>query len=434
MRYFFFKMTILFISSIFFVKLLNAQKINFNDYFEDATLRIDYYLQGNNEQETYIPAQLKKDSIWAGKKNLTSNDTAQLGNYRFIVFDSVSNQLLYSQGFSSLFQEWQSTPEAKLINKSFYHVNRVPFPKQTIRFELQKRAYNSGNFTTITSIYINPKDIFINKEHANYYKTFIEQKKGVYNNKIDLVFLAEGYTKKEMSKFKKDVHRVWEYFKTIPPYNQYSSYFNVYGVESVSQESGTDIPGDHLYKNTALNFSFFTFNIERYLTSTDLNAIHDAAEVIPYDHIFILINTNKYGGGGFYNYYSAATSDNELSLKVAIHEFGHGFAGLADEYYTSDVAYDGYYNLKTEPWEPNITTMINFKAKWKDMIVEGTPVPTPRNAQYNDSVGVFEGGGYAAKGIYSPVQDCRMKSNVPQGFCPVCSKAIQEAIISQIDE
>ena len=142
----------------------------------------------------------------------------------------------------------------------------------------------------------------------------------------------------------------------------------------------------------------------------------------------MLINSSKYGGGGFYNFYTGGTADHELSLKVAIHEFGHGFVGLADEYYNSEVAYEGFYNLKVEPWEPNITTLVNFDSKWKDMISPGTPIPTPRTEMYKDSVGVFEGGGYTAEGIYSPFEDCRMKSNKPEGFCPVCSRAIQQVI------
>ena len=133
-------------------------------------------------------------------------------------------------------------------------------------------------------------------------------------------------------------------------------------------ESGTDIPGERVYVNTVLNSSFYTFGTDRYLTTQDIKSVNDYAAVAPHDNIIVLINSNKYGGGGVYNYYSGTTAGHPLSPKVFIHEFGHGFAGLADEYYSSDVAYDEFYPLNVEPWEPNITTMVNFDSKWKKLI------------------------------------------------------------------
>ena len=159
-----------------------------------------------------------------------------------------------------------------------------------------------------------------------------------------------------------------------------------------------------------------------------MKSVYDAASVAPYDHIYVLVNTERYGGGGFYNFLSVCTSDNSLTKEVFVHEFGHGFAGLGDEYYTSNVAYEDFYNLETEPWEPNITTLVDFDKKWKSILKETTPIPTPRKEKYKDDVGVFEGGGYMSKGIYSPVMDCRMKSNNADGFCPVCQEAIRRVI------
>ncbi len=406
----------------------DAQQIIFDTFFEPHSLRIDYYLVGDAEKEDFILQQLKKTEHWAGKKKLITIDSLNLGNFRFNLFDSATNKLLYTKGFSSLFQEWQTTKEAKAIKKSFYHVNVMPFPKRMVKYQLQKRDYETGEFINLHEFYINPTDYFIINEKATSNKyTQIHGNNGS-DKKIDIAFLAEGYQKKEMGKFRKDVKRMWEYFSSIPPFNQYSDNFNIYAVESLSQETGTDNPGASIYKNTALDFSFYTFNIDRYLTSSNIKVMHDAAEVVPYDQIFVLINSAEYGGGGFYNYYSASTTDNELSLKVAIHEFGHGFAGLADEYYSSNVAYDGFYNLNVEPWEPNITTLVNFDKKWPDIIDSNTPIPTERISKHCHEVGVFEGGGYSAKGIYSPFQDCRMKSNLPRGFCPVCSKTIVDII------
>ena len=195
-------------------------------------------------------------------------------------------------------------------------------------------------------------------------------------------------------------------------------------------ESGTDIPGEHVYRNTVLNSTFYTFDISRYLTTTDMKMVHDMAADVPYDQLILLVNTSRYGGGGFYNFINVCASDHPLSPNVFVHEFGHGFAGLADEYYTSEVTFDNYYNLKAEPWEPNLTTLVNFDLKWKSFLDLDTPVPTPRNEKYESTLGAFEGGGYRAKGIYSPMEDCRMKSNKTHNFCPVCIRAIQ-AVISE---
>lgn len=414
--------------SLLSFKKVNIEKVQFNKYFETSTLRVDYYLTGNANGETFVLQQLKKTIHWAGKENLITKDTLNLGNFRFNVIDSATNKLLYTKGFNSLFEEWQTTDEATQIQKSFYHVNLMPFPRQTIIYQLQKRNKETGTFEDIHKEIINPTNYFIINEKPSPHKVTTIHGNNHASKKIDIAFLAEGYKKNEMGKFKKDVKRVWEYFMDIPPFNQYKNRFNVYAVQSVSQESGVDIPGEYIYRNTALNFTFYTFDIERYLTSIDLKAMHDAAEVVPYDQIFILINSDKYGGGGFLNYYSAGTADNELSLKVAIHEFGHGFAGLADEYYSSSVAYNDYYNLNLEPWEPNITTLVNFQTKWADMVDSNTPIPTKREPAHNYDIGVYEGGGYSAKGIYSPYQNCRMKSNTPRGFCPVCSRAIVRVI------
>jgi len=177
-----------------------------------------------------------------------------------------------------------------------------------------------------------------------------------------------------------------------------------------------------------LNSSFYTFNLDRYLTTQDIKSVNDYAALVPHDNIVVLINSDKYGGGGVYNYYSGTTAGHKLSQKVFLHEIGHGFAGLADEYYNSTVTYDEFYPLDVEPWEPNITTRINFESKWKNMIGKNTPIPTPSEEKYNNTTGLFEGGGYSAKGIFRPETDCRMKSNSTAGFCSVCRKAIKEMI------
>lgn len=405
---------------------LSFASVDFETYFENKTLRIDYLLGGNAKEQTVFLQNLKKEAHWGGTtKNLV--DTFDYGNFRFKLIDKASGNLIYSRGFGSLFQEWQSTPEAKTLSRSYYQVNVMPFPKQKAQFVIDYRN-RDGVFVQLFEYEIDPSNYFILEETAMKVKYSKIMGKGEVNKSIDVAFIAEGYTQEEMSKFRADVERVAGYVLNVEPFKTYANRFNIYALESVSEESGPDIPGKAIYKNTVLNSTFYTFDSERYLTTSDIKTMHDIAANVPYDHIFVLINTEKYGGAGIYNYYTSCSSDHKLSREVASHEFGHGFVGLADEYYTSGVSVEDFYNLKVEPWEPNITTLVNFESKWKSMIEEGLVTPTPRTEEYNDKVGLFEGGGYMSKGIYSPVRDCKMKSNNKDEFCPVCQKACERML------
>jgi hypothetical protein len=230
-----------------------------------------------------------------------------------------------------------------------------------------------------------------------------------------------------MDKFLADAERSASYIFSEEPFQSLRDQFNIRAVKSASPDSGTDIPGQGIWKNTVMNSGFYTFGIERYMTTMDYKSVCDVAANAPYDQIYILVNTDKYGGGGIYNHYSISAADNLQSRAVVIHEFGHAFGGLADEYYTSAVAYNDYFPLDVEPWNPNLTTLVDFDSKWKDMVPEGTPVPTPAEDQYKDVVGVYEGGGYVAKGVYRPMIDCRMHTN-DAVFCPVCSTALRKMV------
>jgi len=412
-------------SFIIFSTLVKAQT-NYYEFFNDSILRIDYTIGGNFETTEIFPGQMKKEPFYSGsRKNII--DTKNYGTFRYRLFDKRSKKLIFSKGFCDLFQEWQTTIEAKKIKKSFYQSARLPFPKHEIQFTIDQRK-RDGNFIRIFSTDINPKDHFILNEKSQKYKHEIILKSGTPKHKVDLVFLPEGYTEKEMEKFINDVRRMTGIIFSESPFNKHKKDFNIYAVKVPSVESGTDIPGENIYKNTAFNSTFYTFNTPRYLTTTDMKDIYDATSTIPCDHIYLLVNTRRYGGGGFYNFISVCSADNELTSKTIVHEFGHGFAGLADEYYTSSVSYNNFYNLKIEPWEPNITTLVAFDEKWKNTIKQKTPIPTPDTEKYENKIGVFEGGGYNTKGIYRPYRDCRMKSNKAKGFCPVCQHAIEETI------
>lgn len=410
---------------ICFPLLINAQ-VDFNKYFKNKSMRFDFLLGGNSNEVKVYPEQIKQESFWAGSLN-NLIDPTDFGTYRFRVIDQKSDSLLFSKGFSTLFQEWQTTAEAKEMEKTFYQAAIFPFPKKKIRLEIDARQWE-GNFETIYKTEINPNDYFILNEIPLQFESIEILKNGKPNKKVDLVILAEGYTNSGMDKFIEDAKRVTGYLFDEEPFKSKKENFNVRAVLTPSTESGTDIPGENIYKNTHFNSMFYTFNLPRYLTTSDMKSIYDAASVVPYDLIYVLVNTERYGGGGFYNFISVCSSDNELTKEVFVHEFGHSFAGLGDEYYNSTVAYEDFYNLEVEPWEPNLTTLVNFELKWKEMVQDSIPVPTPRKTKFANSVGAFEGGGYMNKGIFSPYMDCRMKSNIAKAFCPVCEESIIKAI------
>ena len=403
----------------------------FEDYLISKTLRVDFFLAGGNKEQTIYLNEMKQEPNWGGPhKNLV--DPFNLGTYRYQAFDSLSGKLLFSRGFCTLFQEWKGTPEAEKVKKAFAQTAIMPFPKNTIRFVISERGFDDGLFYNRFEVFINPKDYFINREKPHPYPYIKFRNSGDPAQKVDVAYIAEGYTEEEMSKFLLDAQRITDNFLSASPYSEFRNRFNFYAILSPSIESGVDVPGKDLYFNTNVNSTFYTFGMDRYMTSFDTRSIYDIAANVPYDVIIILVNSKLYGGGGFFNHYAEITVDNPWSKVVALHEFGHSFAGLADEY-AGSVSYSDTYNVKVEPWEPNITTNVDFSSKWKSMISHGTPIPTPRTEEYKSSVGMFVGGGYLEKGIYSPYEDCRMKTNEAPAFCPVCQQAIRRMILFYCD-
>ncbi len=412
--------------SLWIISASVTGQITFDKYFTGKVLRYDFMFSGNSRTTAVYPMEMKEEPYWAGSvKNLI--DPFSYGNFRYEVFDEASNVLIYSRGFSSLYQEWQTTNEAKTVSRSFYEVATMPFPKNRIRFVISERK-RDGSFSKLHETKIDPADYFIRKEKTvNVHSSEIHVG-GDPGKSVDIAFIAEGYRADEMDNFHDDVRKMADALFAEEPFTDYKERFNIRAVDAVSQDSGTDVPGEGIYVSTALNSSFYTFGLDRYLTTLDIKSVNDYAAVVPHDVIIVLVNSTRYGGGGVYNYYSGTTSGHKLSEKVFLHEFGHGFAGLADEYYSSTVAYDEFYPLNVEPWEPNITTMVDFGSKWAKGLAEGIPVPTPPEDKYQNVTGVFEGGGYSAKGIFRPELECRMKSNGTKGFCSVCRSAIKKMI------
>ncbi len=400
-------------------------QINFEEYFTNETLRLDFYHTGNKDNEIISFEKIIKEQFWAGsKKNLI--DTFNYGNYMLKVYDEAENKLIYSRGFSTLFQEWQTTEEAKNVWRSFEGSLIMPFPQKKIKVEILRR--NKKNiFEKKFEYIINPESYFIIKEKLKPYKNFKVHYSGEPSKKLDIVFIPEGYTENEMEKFKNDCKRFANYLFEYSPFSENKDKINIWGVEAPSAQSGTDIPGKEIWISTLLNSRFYTFDSERYLMTADYFSVRDVAANAPYEQIFILVNTSKYGGGGIYNFYNITASDNERSKQIFIHEFGHGLAGLGDEY-ADDNTYQEFYPLDIEPWEPNLTTLVNFESKWKNLIDSDVPIPTPYEEKYKNKIGVFEGGGYVSKGVYRPSMNSIMNSFSSNEFNEVCKRVLQNII------
>lgn len=404
-------------------KVASAQV--FDDYFEDKTLRIDYIFSGNSSSQAISLDQLNQSPRWYGKRNNLSEVPVE-GNGAIIVREHSKENIIYKNSFSTLFQEWQTTDEAKTTIKAFENVFLVPMPKDTVDITVELRNNRREVVASMTHV-VNPKDILIRYigEHKTPYETMFQA--ADTTRCINIAFVAEGYTREEMPIYIEDVKKSIDALFSHEPFKSRKEVFNIIAVEPASEESGTSIPRKGIWKRTALGSHFDTFYTERYLTTLHLKRLHDVLAGLPYEHIIVLVNTEVYGGGGILNSYNLSAAHHAKTLPVVVHEFGHSFAGLADEY-----AYDNepipMYPADIEPWEPNITTLKDFHGKWEQMISKKTPVPTPADKKYADAVGVYEGAGYSLNGVYRPMQDCRMRTNENPTFCPVCQKAINNLI------
>ncbi|MBD3386866.1 peptidase M64 [candidate division KSB1 bacterium] len=482
------KYTIIAIILLVSLPLSAYESISFKDHFIDKTMRLDYFHIADAEQEIITLDCIYQQNNWAG-------NTSQLlypfnnGLYRAKVFDIASNQLIYSKGFNSYCGEYQTTDPAMTgIKKTFHETILIPYPRNPVFFVLEKRDKNNI-YHPLFNQKIDPADIHIVKETPAFRdEIVILQENGDPHHKVDVVILSEGYSREQSKKFRQDCNHFTDALFSVEPYNSQQNKFNIRGLFRPSCEEGVDEPRKHIYKQTVLNASFNALDLERYLLTEDNRTMRDMAAQVPYDAIVIMVNSSRYGGGGIYNFYCISTCDNKKSLKVFLHEFGHSFAGLGDEYYASSVAYNDFYPKGTEPPEPNITALLNpDHVKWHDMLSDGIDIPTDWNKQKYDSlqaerhhiakmqkeelirldkdgaskdekqklnekyktkysaladttdlflanhplkhkIGVFEGAGYSSTGLYRPMLQCLMFSNNKMEFCHVCENAIQKMI------
>ncbi|MCR4765182.1 MAG: IgA Peptidase M64 [Bacteroidaceae bacterium] len=407
--------------------LLNSVVIHaqqFEHYFTDQTLRVDYVFTGNDQMQQIALDELCATPGWAGRRHHLAEMPLK-SHGQLVMRDKASGQIIYATSFSSLFQEWTATDEAKEVTKSYENCFQLPFPKAPAEVELTLMNYRHEVVASLKHM-VQPTDILIRQkgiEHVTPHKYVV--KNGTPEECIDIAILAEGYKQEEMELFYEDAAKVSEFLFSYEPFKSLQQKFNFVAVASASKDSGVSIPKKEEWKQTAFNSNYSTFYSDRYLTTSHLKAVHDALAGIPYEHIIVLANTEEYGGGGIYNSIMLASAHHSTFRPVVVHEFGHSFAGLADEYFYDDDVMSGSYPLDIEPWEANITTLVDFDSKWKDMMDSNTPIPT---TQQDTGIGVFEGGGYSSKGVYRPAFDCRMRTNSSPEFCKVCDRAIRRII------
>jgi hypothetical protein len=462
----------------------------FSDFFADSTLRVDFFHAGDAKDELITLDQMYLGGVWAGNPHALLDPIGN-GRYRVLLYDATTNALMYSRGYDTYFGEYRtSDPAKKGIKRTFHETVLVPFPNFPALFVIESRD-KQNIYHALFTTRIDPGDYHIIRERPGTNATVINAvTNGDVHSTVDMVILAEGYTAGEKEKFEKDLAKFSDVFFSWQPYASLKKRFSIRGVFAPSPESGVDEPRQRSYRHTVLDATFNSLDSDRYLLTEQNKVVRDLAGQVPYDAIMIMVNSKRYGGGGIYNFFTLFTSDGPWNEHVFHHEFGHAFAGLADEYYTSSVAYDEFYPPGVEPSEQNITALLNpSRLKWRDLVSPGLPIPTPwgqeqydslsaardtlgvaqgkalaelhqhnasqeevaktkkafadRLARVNDQlktffaehplqgkVGAFEGAGYVPKGFYRPTVNSLMNqfNDRDKSFYPVNERAIRRVI------
>ncbi|HJQ30729.1 MAG TPA: IgA Peptidase M64 [Pyrinomonadaceae bacterium] len=436
------------------------------------TMRLDIYHTGTASEEVFsLDRAVLEPLPWPGNPRHDVDDS-NLGKYFFEVRDAKTDRVLYSRGFASIYGEWETTDEAKTVRRTFQESLRFPAPEAPVKIVLKKRDAKNV-FQEVWNVGLDPTDIFVERSTPKAPAPLIEiQKNGDPSTKVDFLIIGDGYTAAESAKFERDARRMTEVLFSTSPFKERRKDFNVWALCPPAAESGVSRPSTGVYHDSPLGATYDAFGSERYVLTFDNRALRRAAQFAPYEFVEILVNNRTYGGGGIHNLYSTVAVDNAWANYVFVHEFGHHFAGLADEYYTSSVAY-APSAVRTEPWEPNVTALLDPAAlKWKDLVSADTPIPTPwgkeafeaysnriqqrrreiraqrkpeevmealfreeleheqgmfAKEKYVGRVGAFEGANYAAKGYYRPEVDCIMFTRTNH-FCAVCRRAIERVI------
>lgn len=379
----------------------------------NRTLRLDYIFSGDSAGSEISLDELRSSEGWYGR-TVNMADVPVKGNGQITMRDAATAKVLYRTSFSTLFNEWQLTEEATKTRRSFENVFLVPMPAAEADITVELFSPH-GDLQSSLTHRVDPSDVMIRPLVPSGAPTRVLHK-GTLDNCIDVAVVAEGYTADEAETFYADAATAVESILAHEPFGSMKDCFNFIAVALPSEDSGVSVPQKGEWKSSPLSSHFNTFYMDRYLTTLHLKDMHDALAGIPYEHIIVLANTDYYGGGGIYNSYTLTTAHHAMFRPVVVHEFGHSFGALADEYYYDDM-YSEWYFSDVEPWEKNLTTKVDFESKWKDMLLTGVP-----------GVDLLEGGGYSSKGVWRPAADCRMHTNSCGAFCPVCQRAILDMI------
>jgi hypothetical protein len=446
----------------------------FDSLFTGRTLRFEYFHGGTAKEEHVSLGGLRLEGDWPGSRVHLLDDT-NLGKYLFEVIDPATKQAVWSRGFSSIYGEWETTGEAGAGNwRTFQESMRFPEPRGKVELAISKHG-GDGVFHPIFSTAADPASRFVDRSPlSSAGKVWTVLESGAPAVKVDLLILGDGYTAREMEKFHADVRRLTDALFAAEPFKSHRSDFNVRAIDLPAAASGVTDPRTSTWRKSPLGLAYNAFDSERYMLTFADEAIRETAAEAPYDALILLSNSRKYGGGGIFNLWNTAAVDSAESAYLVVHEFGHSFAGLGDEYYTSQVSYETFNPPGTEPWEPNVTALLDpRKLKWGDLVTAGTPLPTPwdqetydkvvlgyekirrelreknapeetmealfqevrektapmlRGEKYFGKTGAFQGASYEAKGLYRPEVDCIMFSRNPKSFCSVCSRAIERMI------
>ena len=460
----------------------------FDTYFVDATMRVDFFHIGHATEDLVSLDRVYRQGIWAGSKAALI-DPLNLGRYLVKVTDAATGTLIFSRGFDSYFGEYKtSDAAAQGVRRTYHETALIPYPRKPVLFAVEMRD-RQNVFRPLFSQEIDPEASTVLRESlVSGVKVIEVLKSGDAHRKVDLAFVAEGYTEGEEAKVRADLDRFAAILFKLEPYKSNRDKFNIYGVFKPSAESGPDEPSHGVFKSTAVGTTFDSLGSERYLLTEDNRSLRDIAAHVPYDALAIMVNHERYGGGGIYNLYCTFTTDNQWHEYLFLHEFGHSFTGLADEYYTSEVAYNEFYPRGVEPVEPNITALLDpARLKWADLVSPGVEVPTLwekaefdrmdnayqstrsdinakiarmkregagaaevaaaeeeserlsrehaakvddflRKSRYWEKVGAFEGAGYASQGLFRPQLDCLMFTKGTKPFCKVCEAAVRRTI------
>ena len=434
------------------------------------TFRVDAFHTGNAAEERFALDRLVVEPLPFPGNPDRPVDELNLGKYLFEVRDQATNRLLYSRGYATIFGEWETTAEAKEVNRTFHESLRFPAPERPVQVVVKKRDRRNG-FREIWSLVVDPKDMFVDPSPPAPAGPVIEiQRSGPPERKLDLLILGDGYTKGECAAFETQARKFSQALFSVEPFRSRRDDFNVRALCPPARESGVSRPSTGIHRNSPVGATFDAFGLERYVLAFDNRRFREVASQAPYDFVAILVNAETYGGGGIQGLYATVAAGSLWAPYVFVHELGHHIAGLADEYFTSDVAY--LPGERIEPWERNVTTLPDpARPKWG--ATPGTPLPTPwdqpgyekrarefqekrkvirkRNGPESEMdalflaqkkeesamlsaephaarVGAFQGANYEAKGSYRSQVDCIMFSRDDVPFCSACRSALEEVI------